>query len=106
MRWALIDCDGVLHKGEGPVSGINKLIHGAKVLCVQFPSSPPVYVAGPAIVKWRVEGSIGSSVTRRWWGLDSELTGRTWFWPDGSMIGIGRSVEEVEEARDLLLRSS
>lgn len=103
IRWCTVDARGDRQQGDGPVDGMNHLVRAAVAMSLQVPGMPLIVVASPDLIKWTVEGVLGTSATRRFWGLATkEDEGRMWLWPDGSMVGLGQSVEQVEAALKIL----
>lgn len=109
VRWALLIGDE-LHKGEGLPEGWNRRMRQARAAALQLPGYPPIYVSGPGVtVLWDVERELFSNRTTelRWWSMQVEedgevATARVWFWPDGSMIGVGPQPEDAATARRLI----
>jgi len=108
VRWAILREDGELQRGEGSPPGLNsELLPKSIASVLLLPGFKPVFVSGPISLVWRndivANASTGETIRAdRFWGLQVEPPNRVWFWPNGSLIGVGESVEAVEASVSVL----
>lgn len=100
VRWALLTADGRLLEGKGrPDYDLGAVAREAVAGVFNVPKGgPSIYVAGGPDLLWTVERVAASNaVAATFWGIALPPGARLWVSPRG-MIGIGRSVEDVEGA--------
>lgn len=109
MRWALLRADGYLLEGDGRPAGVDlgAVARTARAGVFTLPArGPSIYVAGGPDLLWTVERAVGSDAhVQTFWSFGVPPGARVWVSPRG-MIGIGRSVEEVEGAFRLLVEAA
>ena len=104
VRWAALLETGELLRGDGDQPGLNReVLPRARAAVVGLQGFPLIVVAGPIRLRWLNDvvacASSGRELGRkRWWGFDVTPPDRLWFWPDGSRIGIGPTVDDVDRA--------
>ena len=82
---------------------MNHMLPRARCLGVQFEGMPLMLVVNPAALEWRADCVLGVGEVDRYWGLGSRDEGaRTWVFASGYMVAIATTVEQAEQARDLL----
>lgn len=107
VRWAALLPDVGLTQGKGHASGLAMLLKEATAIMFVVPGLPPVYAAGVASVKWTTDREWPShQLVQRFWGIEPAEGCRLWLWPDGTMVGIGESVESALKAREALREAS
>ena len=98
-RWAAVTEDGVLNRGRG-WDGVHVAMAEADAALLMLRGQRPVYIRGPVNMLSTVEVDIRGNQTRAW-GIRPREGDRVWFLPGGN-IGIGKSVEDVEQAIEIL----
>lgn len=97
VQWAFA-VDGVLHTGMGPQPALVELATRATAAAFSQKGTAPVYVAGGVDLIYTVTQFIGSRKKERAWGIKVPEGSRLWLWPHGIVLGVGPSVEAVEQA--------
>lgn len=100
MKWALLRADGHLLEGTGrPDFDLGTVARAAVAGVFNLPADgPSLYIAGGPDLLWTVERAFGSDVeVQTFWSFAVPPGSRLWVSPRG-MIGIGKTVEEVEGA--------
>lgn len=102
VRWAVVTVNGERDSGAGKTQGLSSLMLRSAAAVLRHPKGPPIYVAGAFVLAWTVERELGRDEEERYWRVLPNPGAELIVWPDGSKIGVGKSVEDVERAIKLL----
>lgn len=99
--WSILFADGTIKQGRAalPPAGWFKDVRACVGLALLLPGYPPIYAVRPVCSNDVDKGlcaSGGQVELARFWGVTPEPGSQVWFFPDASMIGLGRDTTEVQ----------